>query len=150
MVFGDRHLGRNAIGRTSAGEDNPLDVGSTHRVQQRERAHDIVVVVFGRLANRNADIGKRREVHHGLDPMLAQEIGDRRLIEQIGDDQRQLADGRAMTFGQIVDDPHVMTTGREQLGRMRADVAGRAGNEYTHDRKLLLQTGWGWRLGMEG
>ena len=40
----------DAVGGAGAGEDDPVDAGGAHRVEQRERADDVVVVVLGRVA----------------------------------------------------------------------------------------------------
>ena len=55
-----------------------------------------------------------------------------RLVEQVGDDERQLADGGAMAFGEVVDDEDVVAAVGELFGGVRADVAGPAGDEYAH------------------
>ena len=105
-----------AVGGARAGEDDAIDADGPHRGEQRERADDVVVIVDGRVLDRDADIGEGGEVHHGFGFVVLHR-GDESLgFEQAGRDERQVADGRAMAFGEVVDDEDVVAAFGELFG----------------------------------
>ena len=95
------------------------------------------MVVHGRVVDRDADVGEGGEVHHGFGFVLRHRANESLGFEQVGRDERQFADGRAMAFGEVVDDENIVAALGKLLGGVRADVAGSAGDEYAHGVGVL-------------
>ena len=67
---------------------NLTDPCVAHRLEQRERAEHVVVVVATGLGHRFADVGIRGEVHDRLGPVPAQDGVERCAIARVGDLER--------------------------------------------------------------
>src|SRR5215475_569596 len=74
FVLGDRHLVRDAVGRTSAGKDEASDAVTSDGVEQAQRVHQVVLIVLGRLVDGFADVGKRGEMDDGVDAFLYEDM----------------------------------------------------------------------------
>ena len=133
MVFVDRHPVRDAVRRAGAREHEPADPCVAQRLEQRERAEHVVVVVATGLGDRFADVGIRGEVHDRLGPVPAQDGVERIPIARVGHFERaprQVAQAGAF---QVIEADGLQAAARECLARVAADVAGRAGDEHLHD-----------------
>ena len=58
-----------------------------HRRQQRQRAGDIVGVVFLRIGDGLADQARRREMHDRDDAMLREGAGEGGAVDEVADDK---------------------------------------------------------------
>ena len=81
--------------------------GLAHGRKQRQRSADIVEVIFLRVGDGLADQAGGGEMHHGDDAMPPEDLGQRRLVRQLGCNER------------AVDKPAV--AGREIVVTDRAD-----------------------------
>src|SRR5262245_2291954 len=95
-VLLDRHLLRHAIRRGRAGKDEPRDAMPAQAFHQIERVDEVVLIVFGRIAYRFADIGERREVNDGVDAFFREHLIDAMRLVEIADDQPLRWHGLAM------------------------------------------------------
>ena len=84
MILGQRQALGLAIDGGGGAEHETAHATLRHRLQQGDRAADVVLVVRERLLDRFADRFPRREVHDGLHLLRAQEIGDGRLVAHVG------------------------------------------------------------------
>ena len=60
LVLGDGNDLRLAVGGAGTGEDDPVYLRRPHGVQEREGSHDVVLIVSGRVGDRDAPPGPRR------------------------------------------------------------------------------------------
>ena len=105
-----------------------------HRLEQNERTHQVVIVVFDGLCDTLAHGLEPREVDDGVDGMFPKDavenraVADVRLVEEdvlardlFGALERDLA-----RVGKIVDDDDVMTMVQQLYQSVRADEPGSA------------------------
>ena len=132
-AFVDRHADRIAVGRAGGREDDAVDAGGVHRVEQVQRADGVVAEVLRRVAHRLADERIGGEVNDGIHGMARQHLaqiapdrtGCRRSIGPHFTAQSWPWLRSSKTMGEWPD------VGQE-LRRVAADVAGPAGHQYTH------------------
>jgi len=100
-----------------------LDAPRGHRLEDTQRPADIVAVVLHRLAHRFADVEKCREVHHGVNLEAANRVCHRCRIVDVAVHQFAPLHGSAMPGDQVVEGDHAVTSLRQGLARVTADVA---------------------------
>jgi hypothetical protein len=86
IVFGEGAAVGVAIDRAGGGEHQAITAGLAHRIEQRQRAGDIVLVIFPRVDDRLADQARSREVHYRDDTMLREDASQRGLVQEVADD----------------------------------------------------------------
>jgi len=89
-VLGHRQALGHAEGRAGRGEDEFLHAGLEHGVEQVQRRHNIVLIVFHRSGDRLAHVAEGGKVHHQLDFLLAQDVEHRGGVAEIGRVKRNL------------------------------------------------------------
>jgi hypothetical protein len=104
--------------------------GIAHGTQQRQRAGDIVEVVFLRIGDRFADQAGRREVHDRDNAMLCEGVIEHRPVREIARDKRSTDEATVSGREVIVDDRMIAGRGQRPAA-MRADVARAAGDQKT-------------------
>jgi hypothetical protein len=77
-----------AIDRAGRRKYQAVAAGLAHRLEQGQRAGEVVDVVFLRIGNGFADQARCREVHDGHDVMLGEGSGQRGLVGDVADHQR--------------------------------------------------------------
>ena len=97
IVFAQRLAVCIAIDRAGRRKHQAIAAGLAHGRQQRQRAGEVVDVVFLRIGNGFADQARRREVHDGHDVMLGKGPRQRGLVGDVADHQR--ASGEAAVAG---------------------------------------------------
>ncbi len=137
MGFGNRRFDRLAVGRAGGREDEPGDRLGRHRLEDAQRAADVVAVVARRFAHRFADVEIGREVHHRLDPVSADRRPDCAGIQDVSFDQLAVAHRLTVAGAEVVVDDRLVAAARERLAGVAADVAGAAG--YEHPARLSGQ-----------
>ena len=73
--FDDGRGFRLAVGGAGRTEHQPLDARLLHGLQKADRAGRIVVVVAQRFGDRLAHVGQGGKVHHAVDGMFGQGVG---------------------------------------------------------------------------
>src|SRR4029079_13406518 len=81
---------------------------------------------------RFADVGPRREMDDRVDALFQQQLIDAMRLIEIADHEPLGRNGLAMAVDEIIVDPEVVDPFEEQANRVRADVAGPAGNQDLH------------------
>ncbi len=136
-VLADRQRVRIAVDGGRRTEHQPLDVGPRHRVDQRQRAGHVVVVVHQRLCDRLADRLQAREVDHRDDRVRREDTFERGRVAHVGLDEDRRGprdaldapDRFALAVDEVVDDDRHEAGGQQFDAGVRADVAGAAGDE---------------------
>ena len=133
LGHGDR-LGQ-AVDRRGRAEDQAAQARLAHGLQEGDAAHDVLVVVEGRVAHRLADLGARRAVEDRVDPADQQEGHDRRRVADAADDQLGLRrDGQGVAGDQRVEHGDLVARLQQPFHGDAADVARPAGDEDVHQR----------------
>ena len=119
-----------AVDRRGGGEDDRPDTDLAHRLEQRDRAAQVVRPVLGRVRHRLADQRLGREVQHRLGA-VGEHLGGA-VAQRALDERGAGRHGVGEPGGQVVEHRDVVP-GRDQLpGHDAADVAGPAGDEHSH------------------
>ena len=106
-----------------------------HRLEQRDRAAQVVRPVLGRVRHRLADQRLGGEVQHRLDA-VGQHLGG--AVAQRALDERGAGRHRVGVPGGQVVEHGDLVPGRDQLrGDDAADVSGTAGDEHSHEQASL-------------
>jgi hypothetical protein len=149
MVFRDRQALRLAVDGGGRAEDQLLHADRAHRLEQAQRAVDVAVVVDERLLAGFADRLQPGE----MDDRRAAVAAHHRLEEVAVADVAALAGGRTpgdlldagehlgMAVVEIVDDDDVAARLEQLDHRVRADIAGAAGNQDRHCRRISATPG---------
>jgi hypothetical protein len=129
FVDGDAH--RIAIRRAGGGKDEAFAAMALHGLQQRERRGEIVAVVFERIDDGLAYIGKSGKVQHGLGLVLSEQSLNERGISHFALNQSHSIQRQcpAMAKNQIVEHDDALVLVEQVKNSVRADVAGSAGDE---------------------
>ena len=143
LVQGERL--RRAVDRRGRAEDEALHARGAHRLQEPQRAHDVVVVVFERLDDRFAHGLEPCEMDDGLDFLLTEHAFERSLVADVALDEFRRPSGdrpdalgdAAVGVREIVEEHRFMTGLLEYDGSMRADEAHSAREEHAHVLSLL-------------
>ncbi len=103
------------------------------------RVDGVVAIVRERIADRVGNNDRSGEVDNRFDVMLANEIGDQRLVASVADHEwRTLGHSPVVAGGKVIEHDDGFA-GIEQLkNHVAADVAGSAGNEDRHGFDLFL------------
>ena len=113
-----------------AGLDRGLDQGAG--------VHGVVAVVAERIAHRIRHHDRAAKWMISLDRVLADELGDQRLVADIADDKRhRLRQRRAKSGGQIVEHDDALAGIRQRVHHMTADIAAAAGDQDGHESHPL-------------
>ena len=128
------HLGVEAVGRTRAREEHPVDVRLAHRRQQAERADDVVAVVVVGVGHRLADVGRRGEVHHRLDAVVLHDRGELRGVGEVAHHETIRGHRVAMAEAEVVVGDGVGAFGDQVAKAGGPDESGAAGDEDLHGR----------------
>ena len=129
MGLHDWRFHRFAVGRARRRKHEAAHRLGRHRFEHRQRAGHIVAVVLDRIGNRFADVEKRRKVHHGADPVLAQRAPHPVDVADLAFDQVAKSHGATMAGGEVVVRHGAVAGAAERLGGVAPDVAGPAGHE---------------------
>jgi len=127
IALGQRLAVGIAIDRAGGGKYHAIAAGLAHRIEQRQRADDIVQVIFPWIDHGFADQAGRREVHDRDDIVLREGAGERGLVHDIADDERA-GDEAAVSGRKIVVDDRMIAGSRQRPAAMRADVTGATGD----------------------
>ena len=137
MVLGQRQALRIAVHRSRRTEHQGPHTRRTHRLDQPQSAHDVVVVVLERFGDRLADRLQAGEMDHRRCLAVGQHRAQRRRVTDVALYQRRLSAGDALhpaqrfriAVAEIVEHRHVMAGVQQFNAGMRADIAGTAGHE---------------------
>lgn len=132
-------FGRAVDGR-GRGEDEFLDPVIAHRLEQYERTHEVVVVVFDGLGDALAHGLEPREVDDGVDGMFLKDavehrtVADIRLVEGKPFARQLLRAGERLAagIGKVIDDDGLVAMPQQLHQRMRADESGTARQKNVH------------------
>ena len=137
-----RFVDRNSLGlperrRRRRKHERP-DAGAGQCFEQCERADHIGAVIAERIAHRLADAEPRGKVHHRRRPGGAQDLRERRAVEDVAPDQSDLPPrpsrrdprhGLGMACRQVVVDDDVVACRSQREDGVAADVARAAGDD---------------------
>jgi hypothetical protein len=98
-------------------------------VEQVTRCAGVVAVVFEWVAYRFRYDRAGREVHDGIDPVLAQHGRNQFAVADVTDDQRCRQYRLAKVSAEVVDRDHLLAAGLQLQQHMASDVACGAGNQ---------------------
>jgi hypothetical protein len=87
MVFGDRDVLGLAVDGRGGAKDEALHVVRKHRVDESDRAVDVVREVAPRVSDRFAGLDVPAVVNHGLEVMGGEEAGQGFLVADVGVDE---------------------------------------------------------------
>ena len=128
VAFGQGLAVGVAVDRAGRGKHQAIAARLAHRFQQRQRAGEVVDVVFLRIGDGLADQARCREVHHRDDVVLREGARQRGLVGEVAGHQRA-GDELAVAGGEIVENHGVIAGRRQRPAAMRADVARAAGHQ---------------------
>src|ERR1700687_4513783 len=97
--------------------------------RERERARDIVLVIFLWIGGGFSDRGRSSKMQYRVDLMRAKRCGNRGRVFDVGFDQWTPADKAIMPGGQIIYDDRKITCSAQGLAGMCADIASAASDE---------------------
>ncbi len=129
MIFGERQPLGFAVDRAGRREHQARHAFRGHRLEQQERAGQVVLVILAGLPHRLAHRQPGREVHHRVDAVFDERRPHGSGVVHPGAHERQPARGLGVARGQIVEHHHRVAGCLQRLGGVTADVAGAAGNE---------------------
>ena len=127
--LGDRHVPRLAVDRTGREEHDRHVTRGTSRVEQVQRADDVVGVVPGGILERFPDVGARGEMQHDCGAVCRECPGESVRVEKVALDEWPPANETVVAGGEIVVHHRQEPAGCEGLAGMTADVSGAAGDE---------------------
>src|SRR5690606_17349363 len=116
--------------RACAREDEAGDAMVARGLEQRQRAHDVVAVVFAGIGDRLAHIGERREMHDGGWSITVDHLVEPRPVENVAALQGAPPDGPLVAVDKVVVGDRQIAGRGQRLAGVRADVAGAAGDEH--------------------
>ena len=128
----DRGPDRVSVHRGRRGEDHPTHVGVSHRVEEVERAENVVSIVDVRVGDRLADVGERGEMNYGLDFVFGEHLAQGVSVEQVTFDEGDVQHCLAVPARQVIEDYSFEPRGGQRSQGVGADIAGAAGDEYLH------------------
>ena len=132
-VVGDRCLLWIAVDGRSGREDEVTDTGRHRDLDEGPRLHRVVEIVAERIDDRVGDDDRAREMHDGVDAVLAHDGAREILVAHVADDERRLRrHGPPEPRGQIVEN-HDLFAGLDEFeNHVAADIAGAARNQDSH------------------
>ena len=145
MVLGDRQAFGLAIHRRARAEYKASDFEFFHRLEERNRPADVVVVIKKRLRDRLADRLEASEMQHRVDSLPGHRAIKRAAIADIhrvqldflpGELAQSLED-RRLRVREVGDDAHAMPRCCERDAGVRADIAESAGDENVQAQDLI-------------
>ena len=147
MCLVDRQVLRIAIDRGARAEYQRLYPGGLHRLQQADRALDIVRVILDRLCDGFADGLEPRKMYDGPDFMrrecLAQCCGIPQIRLDEGDTlASQLADAvdhRRPAVAEVVEDHHLVLRTCQRNRCVAADIPGASGEKNVHEAAIPVR-----------
>src|SRR3954471_7201559 len=138
MIFCERQALGIAVDRGRGAEDDAAHILAVHRLQKRDAAAHVVVVIVKRPLDRFTDRLQAGEMHHGLrligrhDALKRWAIAQVELMEGDARVRRECADAiedLRLRVHQVVDAPQATARRREHDAGVRPDVAEAAGDE---------------------
>jgi hypothetical protein len=148
---GDHVLRGLAVGGATGGEDEALDIGGRAGAEDAGGAFHIIVEVVEGLVDGFADIGEGGEVHDGVGAMGVHEGGHDAGVadvgvdegEAIGGERAEEVEGLGVPSEEVVDGEDIVPALQEELDGVGPDVAGAAGDEDVHGRRVGKRAGLG-------
>src|SRR5690554_367030 len=134
-----------AIHRGRRAEDQPRDACSLHGLAEHQGASDVVLVVGEWLLDALPYRLEPGEVNHGTDRMLTEQLIQQGAVAYIALDKDQgafcqlLYPAQRLPGGiaEVIQHHHLMPRLQQGQNRMRADIAGTAGNQNRHESSLF-------------
>jgi hypothetical protein len=140
VLLADRHLLRLAVDRGTRGEDEGTDAMASHRVEQRDRLHDVVAEVEAGVRHRLAHRTAPRHVDDRPDRPVAEHAVEDGRVAVVPVDQRRARNRRAMPGGEIVEDQDLARSLDEATHDVAADVPGASGHQNAAHRRGYYQS----------
>jgi hypothetical protein len=142
-LLGDRHDGRDTVGRTGGRKDQAVDTIAHHRIEQILGSSNVVVKIEARIAHRLWNERKGGEMHYAFDPGILAKAAIQRFRPQEVT-MKEVGSARyrgEMPTAQVIEDDDVMPGLDQFLRGDTANIAGPSGYEYTHERlpSVLVQ-----------
>src|SRR5450756_2612251 len=140
-----RNACRLPIDCSRAGEDDAVDAGCTHGVEQMQCTDHIVRVVGARLNHRLADKTEGCEVDNARHVELPDGHRDVRRVGDVADNKRNvLWNGPAVPFGKVIEHGDLVAVPYEPPYSVRSNVASPTSHENrsTHHPLHLFSTYW--------
>ncbi len=98
----------------------------------------LLCVVGQRIGDRLAHVGQRGELHHAVDLLADQDVGQGVGLGQVDFvEARPAVDGLPMSAEEVIDGHGAAAALDQQLYGVRADVSGPAGNQDVHGFSLF-------------
>mmetsp|Transcript_17998 Transcript_17998/g.27417 ORF Transcript_17998/g.27417 Transcript_17998/m.27417 type:complete len:246 (+) Transcript_17998:11501-12238(+) len=129
-VFVQDHIVLIAVGRTSGRKDKVHTSRRNSRLDQVERAHDIVAPVFAGQLHAFAHLAEGSKVHHRNGLVLGKGRINCGTVHQITLDKWAELDGILPTGFEIVEGHRRESGGAQSLAGVRPDIARTARHQY--------------------
>ena len=127
-IFDNRHFFRHTINGGGTAEDQFIDAGFVHSLQEVQRSANVVVVIFERGLNRFGDFDESGKVHNRIDVKIFERLDKQLVIVKVSVDKSGVFDGGSVAFAEVIENNGLMTDVREHRGHVAAYVPGAAAN----------------------